>query len=577
LDGGIAKAPTGIHGLDEITSGGLPQGRPTLVCGSAGCGKTLLAMEFLVRGALDYGEPGVFVAFEETSKELTENVRSLGFDLDKLIRQKKLFIDYVQVDRNDIQETGEYNLDGLFIRLADAIDTIGAKRIVLDTLETLFSGFDNQAILRAELRRLFRWLKERGVTAVITAERGDGTLTRQGLEEYVSDCVILLDHRVDGQLATRRLRVVKYRGTTHGTNEYPFLIESTGIEVIPITSVGLTHTASNERVSTGLAELDEMLGGRGLYRGSTVLVSGTAGTGKTSLGCQLAVAHCGRGERVLYFAFEESPSQIARNMRSIGLNLQRWMKNDLLRFHAVRPTTYGLEAHLAVMYKQIRDFKPRLVIIDPITNFMSIAGATDVKSMLMRLIDFMKQEGITSVFSSLTLGSSAREATDVAVSSIVDTWLVVRDIELNGERNRALHILKSRGMNHSNQVREYRLTSRGIVLSEVYLGPEGSLLTGSARVAQEARESAAATARREEIQRKQRALERKRAALESQIASLRSEFETEADALKREISTAKAREQQVVRDREALAESRNARGSKPVSRPRPRGRADARN
>jgi circadian clock protein KaiC len=567
VDGGIAKAPTGIHGLDEITNGGLPQGRPTLVCGSAGCGKTLLAMEFLVRGALDYGEPGVFVAFEETAKELTENVRSLGFDLDKLIRQKKLFIDYVQFDRNDIQETGEYNLDGLFIRLADAIDTIGAKRIVLDTLETLFSGFENEAILRAELRRLFRWLKERGVTAVITAERGDGALTRQGLEEYVSDCVILLDHRVYDQLATRRLRVVKYRGTTHGTNEYPFLIESTGIEVIPITSVGLTHTASNERVSTGLAELDAMLGGRGLYRGSTVLVSGTAGTGKTSLGCQLAVAHCSRGERVLYFAFEESSSQIARNMRSIGLNLQRWMMNDLLRFHAVRPTTYGLEAHLAVMYKQIRDFKPRLVIIDPITNFISIAGAPEVKSMLMRLIDFMKQEAITSIFSSLTLGSSAMEATDVAVSSIVDTWLVVRDIELNGERNRALHILKSRGMHHSNQVREYRLTSRGIVLSEVYLGPEGSLLTGSARVAQEARETAAAIARRGEIRRKQRALERKRAALEAQIASMRSEFETESDELSLEISAGETREQQVARDREAMAESRSAVGSKVLQQP----------
>jgi len=463
---GLRKAPTGIVGLDEITGGGLPAGRPTLVCGSAGCGKTLLAMEFLVRGVLDHGEPGVFMSFEERAEDLAENVRSLGFDLEDLIQRGKLVVDYVHVEPSEIEETGEYDLEGLFLRLGYAIDSIGARRVVLDTIEVLFSGLSNEGLLRAELRRLFRWLKDKGVTAVITGERGEGTLTRHGLEEYISDCVILLDHRVIDQLATRRLRVVKYRGSVHGTNEYPFIIDEQGIEVLPVTSLGLAHAASAERVSSGIPELDEMLGGAGYYRGTSVLVSGRAGTGKTSLAAHFADAACRRGERCLYFAFEESPSQIIRNMRSIGIDLEPWVRQGLLAIHASRPTLHGLERHLVTLYKTIRTAGPRVVVVDPVTNFIDTGSIEEVGSMLVRLIDFLKMAEITALFISLTQGGKDLESSDVGVSSLMDTWLLLRDTEANGARGRVLSVIKSRGMAHSNQVREFRLTAQGLSLAD---------------------------------------------------------------------------------------------------------------
>lgn len=551
---GIRKAPTGIPGLDEITTGGLPAGRPTLVCGSAGCGKTLLGMEFLVRGITEYGEPGVFVTFEERPEDLADNVRSLGFDLDDLIQREQLVVDYIHVERSEIEETGEYDLEGLFLRLGFAIDSIGAKRVVLDTLEVLFGGLENHGILRAELRRLFRWLKEKGVTAVITGERGEGALTRHGLEEYVSDCVILLDHRVTDQLATRRLRVVKYRGSIHGTNEYPFLIEERGIEVLPITSIGLLHEASMERVSTGVSGLDEMLGGQGYYRGSSVLVSGKAGTGKSSLAAHFADAACRRGERCVYFAFEESRSQIVRNMRSIGIDLQPWIDSGALQFHAARPTVHGLERHLVTMYKIVRDFDPHVVVIDPITNFLSVGTPEDVKAMLMRMVDFLKYRQITAFFTSLTHGGDF-EQTDVGISSLMDTWLLLREMEINGERNRTMYVLKSRGMDHSNQLREVLLSENGIRLVEVYLGPGGAL-TGAARLAQEAREQAGSLARQQEIERRRRELERKREALEARINALRLEFEAEEEEARRALEEALAHETRLERDRLDMARLR---------------------
>ena len=553
---GILKAPTGIPGLDEITAGGLPAGRPTLICGSAGCGKTLMAMEFLVRGATEYDEPGVFMSFEEGVQELTENVRSLGFDLDELMEQEKLVVDYVHVERSEIEETGEYDLEGLFIRLGFAIDSVGAKRVVLDTLEVLFGGLQNEAILRSELRRLFRWLKDRGVTAVITGERGEGALTRHGLEEYVSDCVILLDHRLNDQLATRRLRVVKYRGSIHGTNEYPFLIDERGIEVLPVTSLGLTHEATSERVSSGVPGLDEMLGGQGYYRGSSVLVSGKAGTGKTSLGAHFADAACRRGERCVYFAFEESRSQVVRNMRSIGIDLQPWVDNGLLLFHASRPTLHGLERHLVTMHKVIREFQPRAVVIDPITNFLSVGDEEEVKSMLMRLIDFLKLHQVTAVFNSLIHGDFT-ESTEVGVSSLMDVWLLLRENEVSGERNRTLYVLKSRGMAHSNQLREVLLTDRGIRLVDPYLGSEGAL-TGAARQAQEAKEKAAEMARRQEVERRRRELERKREALEARLEALRLEFAAEQEETERIIAQEEAREARLLEDRKDMARIRKA-------------------
>ena len=458
----LPKAPTGVAGLDEITFGGLPRGRPTLVCGSAGSGKTLFAMEFLLRGALQYDEPGVFMAFEETEQDLAQNVRSLGFDLEDLIAKKKVAVDYVHVDRSEIDETGEYDLEGLFVRLGAAIDEVGAKRVVLDTLESLFSGFSNPAILRAELRRLFRWLKDRGVTAVITGERGEGALTRQGLEEYVTDCVILLDHRVTEQVSTRRLRIVKYRGTSHGTNEYPFLIDEEGFSVLPLTSLGLDHQVSEERISTGVPGLDGMLGGKGYFRGSSIMVSGTAGAGKSSVAAHFADATCRRGERCLLFAFEESPAQIRRNMRSIGLDLQRWIDKGLLRIEASRPTLFGLEMHLVHIYKLVKDLDPHVVIVDPMSNFTASGSALQAEAMLVRMIDFLKMRGTTAMLVNLT--TSDHPATGTGISSLIDTWVLLHDIEVGGEHRHMLHVLKSRGMAHSNQVQEFRITSEGIAI-----------------------------------------------------------------------------------------------------------------
>jgi circadian clock protein KaiC len=552
----LFKSPTGIRGLDEILNGGLPQGRPTLVCGSAGCGKTLMGMEFLVRGATQFDEPGVFMAFEENEQELAQNVASLGFDLPRMVADKKLVVDFVHIAREEIQETGEYDLEGLFIRLDDAIRTIGAKRVVLDTIEALFSGLPNASILRAELRRLFRWLKDQGVTTIITGERGDGSLTRHGLEEYVSDCVILLDHRITEQVSTRRLRVVKYRGSTHGTNEYPFLIDEQGFSVMPVTSMGLQHAASRERISSGIPRLDQMLGGKGYFRGSTVLVSGTAGTGKSSVSAHFVQAASQRGERSLYFAFEESPQQIMRNMCSIGIDLQPWVKQGLLQFHASRPSMYGLEMHLALMLKTIQQFQPDIVVVDPINAFVIADNETEVKAMLIRLVDFIKVKGITALFTSLTSGATL-EQTDVAISSLIDTWLLLRDIEIGGERNRGMYVLKSRGMAHSNQIREFMLTNEGIDLVNVYVGP-GGVLTGSARMTQVAEEQAARLVRQQEIERRQRDVERKRQALEAQIAAMRAAFGAEESELQQIITQEQYREVRLTQDRLDMSRIRHA-------------------
>jgi circadian clock protein KaiC len=526
----LSKTPTGITGLDEITMGGLPTGRPTLICGSAGCGKTLFSMEFIIRGAQQFNEPGVFIAFEEKAEELAVNVASLGFDLEKLQKEKKIKIDYVHINKNEIEETGEYDLEGLFIRLGHAIDSIGAKRVVLDTIENLFAGLSNQAILRAELRRLFQFLKNRGVTAVITGERGENSLTRQGLEEYVSDCVILLDHRIINQISTRRLRIVKYRGSVHGTNEYPFLIDEDGISVLPVTSLQLDKPVSSQTISSGIAPLDSMLEKKGFFRGSSILVSGTAGTGKTSVAASFVNEACKRKERCLFFAFEESPQQIIRNMRSIGMDLQGHIDKGYLQFYASRPTLYGLEMHLVAIHKAIKKVKPKVVVLDPITNLITVGTVSDVKSMLVRLIDFLQHEQITVMFTALNVNNIVNEQTDEGVSSLVDAWLLIRDIEMNGERNRGMYIMKSRGMKHSNQVREFVITDRGLDLIDVYLGPDG-VLTGSAREAQKVLEETGQVLHTHAVGRKDRELLRKRKVLESKIDSLKTEFESTEEEL----------------------------------------------
>ncbi|WP_426059841.1 circadian clock protein KaiC [Hymenobacter sp. B1770] len=541
----LPKAPTGIEGLDEITEGGLPKGRPTLICGSAGCGKTLMGIEFLVRGIREFNEPGVLMAFEETGEELAANVASLGFDLKDLQARKMLRVDHVHVDRSEIEETGEYDLEGLFIRLGHAIDSIGAKRVVLDTIEALFSGFPNQAVLRSEIRRLFRWLKDKGVTTVITAERGDGTLTRQGLEEYVSDCVILLDNRVIDQITTRRLRIVKYRGSTHGTNEYPYLISEDGIAVLPVTSLRLDHEVSDEVDSSGVPALDEMFGRRGFYHGSSVLITGTAGTAKTTLGAAFAQEVCRQGKRCLMFVFEESPQQLIRNMRSVSIDLQTYIDQGLLRIEASRPTVNGLERHLVTIHRLVRDFKPSAVVIDPISNLISVGNINEVRSMLTRLIDYLKVNNITALFTALiNTRFNQNDMTEEGVSSLVDTWISVRDLEGIGERNRGLSILKSRGMAHSNQVREFVVTERGIELLDVVVGPTG-IVTGASRLTQQLQQHAQALAAQQETDRRDRELERRRRVLEANIANLRTEFESVEEEL-RQINTDEQNRQQTL-------------------------------
>jgi len=551
----IGKAPTGIDGFDQITGGGLPCGRTTLVCGGAGCGKTLFGIQFLVNGAVKHGEAGVFVAFEETAEELGRNVGSLGFDLAGLVGKQLLAIDYIKVDRAEIEEAGEYDLEGLFVRLGHAIDSIGARRVVIDSLEALFSGFANEALLRAELRRLFGWLKDRGLTSVITGEQGDGALTRYGLEEYVSDCVISLDNRVADQVATRRLRIVKYRGAAHGSDEYPFLIDEHGFSVLPVTSLGLDYAVSSERVSTGLAELDAMFDGGGFYRGSSVLVSGTAGTGKSSLAAQFADARCRRGERVLYFALEESRSQVVRNMRSIGLDLEVWQRRKLLHIQAARPTVFGLEMHLVTMHKAVDQFRPHAVVIDPISSLISSGNAHEVKSMLVRLFDYLKTKQITCLVTSLSAGSG-NEDTEIGISSLIDTWIQVRDLEFASERTRGLYLVKSRGMGHSNQVREFLITSRGISILPVVIGDAG-VVTGSARATSASQLEDAARVRERDAARRQRELERKRGAIEAQIAAMRLQLEAEEDDSRAVDAAVHDREQRTADQHAALSHNRN--------------------
>lgn len=554
----LEKTPTGINGLDEITYGGLPKGRTTLVYGSAGSGKTLMAMEFLVKGAENYGEPGVFMAFEETSEDLTENFASLGFDLDSLEARNKLIVDYVHIDKSEIEETGEYDLEGLFIRLGLAIDSVGARRVALDTLEVLFSGFQNEAILRSELRRLFRWLKDRGVTAIVTGERGETSLTRYGLEEYVADCVIFLDNRMEEQIATRRLRIIKYRGSKHGTNEYPFMIEEDGISVLPITSLSLEHEASTERISTGIQRLDTMLGGKGYYRGSTILISGTAGTGKTSFAAQFCKAACERGERCLYFAFEESPGQIIRNMRSVGIDLQPYLDSGLMEIHASRPMAYGLEMHLITMRKLLDIFKPDIVVIDPMSNLTNVGTQGDVRLMLTRLIDHLKLKNITTICTSLVEHENTGGINAEGISSIMDTWINLRFFENSNERNRGISVIKSRGMGHSNQIREYLLTDHGIEIKNVYLGPSGNLLMGSSRAVQEAEEISEVVAQKQEADRKKRELENKLKSLDAQISILSSEFEMQKEELDKLSSEDELRNKALANSRNKIAHMRKA-------------------
>ena len=551
----LAKAATGIPGFDAITNGGLPAGRPTLLCGGPGCGKTIFGMEFLVRGIRQFDEPGVFLAFEETAADLTKNVASLGYDLDRLRAEKKLALDYVHLDSGEIEEAGGYSLDGLFVRLELAVQSVKAKRVVIDTLEVLLDCLRDQATVRAELQRLFRWLKERGLTTIIAAERGHGALTRHGLEEYVSDCVVLLDHRVDDLMSTRRLRIVKYRGSSHGANEYPFLIDEHGFSVLPMTSVQLDYEVSPDRVSTGVPDLDEMLGGEGYYRTSTVLISGAAGTGKSSMAARMVDATCARGERAMIFALEESPAQIIRNMRSVGVDLDKWRKRGLLAIHATRPSFYGLEMHLLTMHKEIAAFQPRLVVLDPISSLSNAGTPRDVKSMMVRLFDSLKMQQITGLVTYLTSGGRMEEA-ESGISSLIDTWLEVRVVETNGERTRGLYVIKSRGMSHSNQVREFVLSRSGVRLLDVYPGPDG-ILTGSARAMHDARVTAEQEQREAARARLEDTLTRKVAVLRAHVAALEAELSSDAEAARLAVNETDTRATREGAERAASGKTRS--------------------
>jgi len=553
----VVKVPTGIQGLDEITGGGLPKGRPTLVYGSAGSGKTLMGMEFLVRGATTYNEPGVFMSFEETEGELTANVGSLGFDLKTLIDSNKLLIDHIAVERSEIEETGEYDLEGLFVRLGSAIDSIKAKRVVLDTIEVLYAGLTNTGIIRSELRRLFRWLKDKGVTTIVTGERGgETTLTRHGLEEYVSDCVIFLDNRVTEELSTRRLRIVKFRGSAHSTNEFPFIIDENGISVLPVTSVKLDYPASTERLPSGVPRLDTMLEGKGYLKGSAILVSGMVGTGKTSLAAHFVDAGCRRGQRSLYFAFEETPNQIIRNMRSIGIDLEPWVNKGLLQFHAIRVSEQGLERHLLLVRQEVNRFKPETVVVDAVTDFAHLGSFVEVRQMVLRLIDLFKQHEITALCTSMASRAELEE-TGVGLSSAFDTWIHLTNIQGNLERNRTLVVVKSRGMAHSNQVREFLLTSKGVELVDIYASPAGAFM-GTARLTQMAADEAEGVARREGMSARQRQIQEKRRALDARVAAMQAEFAAEANDLEMAIAREKARDKVLSAGKETLDKHRGA-------------------
>lgn len=561
----LEKVPSGIHGLDEITGGGLPKGRPTLVYGSAGSGKTLMAMEFLVRGATRYDEPGVFMSFEETEAELTANVGSLGFDLKSLIDSKRLLIDHVVIERSEIEETGEYDLEGLFVRLNAAIDSIKAKRVVLDTIEVLYAGLSNTGIIRAELRRLFTWLKTKGVTTIVTGERGgETTLTRHGLEEYVSDCVIFLDNRIAQELSTRRLRIVKYRGSGHSTNEFPFLIDEKGFSVLPVTALRLDYPVSNDRIPTGVACLDAMLGGKGYIKGSAILVSGMVGTGKTSLAASLADAGCRAGRRCLYYAFEEASAQIMRNMQSIGINLEPWVKKGLLHFHATRISEQGMERHLLLMQREAERYKPDIVVVDALTDFITLGVLNEVRQMVLRIVDYFKMHEITALFTSMS-SSPGIEETGVGLSSAFDTWIHLTNVQGNQERNRTMVIVKSRGMAHSNQVREFVLTDNGVFLVDIYASPAGAFM-GRARLAQMAIDKTAEVERKEVVNARGRQLVEKRRALKARIAAMEAEFEAETREAELAIAQEKARDKALAAERQELSGHRQADRSKSMGR-----------
>lgn len=555
----LKKCPTGISGFDDISSGGLPQGRPTLLAGHAGSGKTLFALEFVLYGIEKFQEPGVFVSFEEDAEELAVNVASLGFDLARHQDEKRLRILHIEIEPQELIEAGEYDLDGLFLRLGAAIDAVGARRIALDAVENLFSAFADLRILRAEFRRLMEWLKDKGITAIVTTERGNDSISRHGLEEYIADCVIALENRVEGQLATRRLRIVKYRGSAHGSNEYPFVLDHTGISVLPITSAGLAYPVSKERMSTGIESLDAMLSG-GIFRGSSVLVSGSSGTGKSSISAHMADAACRRGERTLYIALEESPDQIERNMASIGCDLAQWRQAGLLRFHAARPTSSGLETHLTSLVGLVDTFEPQVVIIDPITAFNISADEERVKHMQIRAVDLFKSRGITSLFSALSYGGDAPESTSVAISSLVDVWLLLRNLETAGERTRGLYVCKARGTAHSNQIREFLLTSAGVKLVDVLLGPEGQILTGSARLLHQRLNDDEAEFRQANAIRRRAGLESRRNVLEARIAAMRAEYEEELHVLENELDREDSRIESTGRNFAELASRRGGFG-----------------
>ena len=551
----LEKTSSGIPGFEDITHGGLPRGRPTLVCGSAGCGKTLFGMQFLVKGATEKEEPGVFVAFEETESDLRTNVASLGWDLDTLFNQKKFTVESIIISPDEITEAGQYDLEGLFVRLDAAIREVGARRIVLDTVETLFGTFMDAHIVRAEFRRLLQWLKDQGITAIVTAERGDGGLTRFGIEEYVSDCVIELSQTMYGQTTRRHLRILKYRGSGHGTNAYPFLIGQRGIHLFPVTELGLDFPVSEERISSGIPRLDEMLGGKGFYRASSLLLSGTAGTGKSSISASFAAAACARGEQVLYISYEEARTQIMRNMKSIGIDLEKWYENGRLVFHTERVTTHGLEEHFFLVKEIIDINEPEVVIIDPVSNMLQMGSPEEVKNLLTRLIDLLKSKGITTLATELVTGGNPMEATNTDISSLMDSWLLLREIESGGERNRVLHVLKSRGMSHSHQVREFILTDHGIELEDVYEGPAG-LVTGTARYTQEAQEEEQRRRRLEEIERRKNELERKRNLKEAKLKEMEELFRGEEEELERTIREAEQEEEKFLQTREQRRQMR---------------------
>ena len=542
---------TGVKGLDDVLGGGIPQGHAMLLVGKPGTGKSILSMEYLLHGIELHKENGVYISFEESEKQIISNAASFGWKFEEMVKKNKLAISYIDMQPEQMRTVGDYDLSALILRVKGAIKKVNARRVVIDGINNLLSTFDDERIIRSDLLRLIREIKEVNATIFITGERGHDSWSKMGFEEYLADGLMHLDNRTDGNYQTREIQVVKCRGINHYTGKSPFIINSEGMSIRPLITADFDYKVLKSRVSTGIADIDNMLGGKGLYRGSTVYITGPSGAGKTSISSSFANGACSRGERALFLAFEESSDQIIRNMKSIGLSLDKWVNEKLLYFYTARATTNSLEGHLDNIMTMVREVEPTCVVLDPISAFRPIANENETKLMLIRLNDYLRARKITTVFTALSSDGEYSEHADVQLSSIADTWIVVRIMDYKGERNNVMQLMKSRGMSHSRQMKEMYFTGNGLKLQNVYQGPEG-VLTGAARIGQEKYEKLKEARNVIEIDKNRKKIERKKSLLEASIEALKHEYEEELEALHAAIEEAEEQNSKIKETRKEI-------------------------